>query len=465
MRARRSSGSSTARQPTGGLSEQVFTQRAGSALSSDRMQPAEMRDGGALVGTTLGDLTELARDVHKAVAARVFGLLGPIAASGAGAARRDLGHRVRPGADSRCARCPPRRRRRRRADPASRASSLRRHPARPFRDQRAERVLGDRLAERARPSLAPVLSLRTHDGRLRRMPGNVAHDVDDTTTGRLVRLPARTVRERALLVVRRGAALGRPGRRRTVRCCAHERGWTPLYVHYNTGLQVSENGRLLAGYLETLVDRWPVPVTEIALVGHSMGGLVARSAAHRAAEHGLVWVGRVAPRRRARHPAPRRAARTVGQRPHARDGPAAGDPSVRHLAQPAQRRDQGHAARLGGRGRLDRRSTPMTRPTAARRRRCCPGVAYSMVSATLSQRPDGTFAHDLLVEHISAHGTGRPNATRRIEFEVDRLFHVGRAHALPPARRSRRCTRQLRSWLDGADGADRATAHITETTG
>ena len=75
-----------------------------------------------------------------------------------------------------------------------------------------------------------------------------------------------------------------------------------------------------------------------------------------------------------------------------------------------------------------------------------------MVSATLSQKPDGRLAHDLLVEHISAHGTGRPNATRRIEFEVDRLLHVGRRthfHLLnDPV-----VYGQLRGWLDGADGA------------
>ena len=82
-----------------------------------------------------------------------------------------------------------------------------------------------------------------------------------------------------------------------------------------------------------------------------------------------------------------------------------------------------------------------------------PGVAYSMVSATLSTRPDGLLAHDLLVEHVSAHGTGRPGATRRIEFDVDRLLHVGgrtHFHLL----NDRVVYRALRSWLDGADGAD-----------
>src|SRR5262245_41592841 len=57
-----------------------------------------------------------------------------------------------------------------------------------------------------------------------------------------------------------------------------ELGFTPVYVRYNTGLHVSSNGLELAGLLERLEANWPVPVSEIALIGHSMGGLVARAA-------------------------------------------------------------------------------------------------------------------------------------------------------------------------------------------
>src|SRR3954463_1189086 len=44
------------------------------------MQAEEIRDSGALLGTALGEVAELARDVHKAVAGRLFGLLGDVAA-------------------------------------------------------------------------------------------------------------------------------------------------------------------------------------------------------------------------------------------------------------------------------------------------------------------------------------------------------------------------------------------------
>jgi len=59
---------------------------------------------------------------------------------------------------------------------------------------------------------------------------------------------------------------------------ARDLAYTPVYLHYNSGLHISSNGRALAEQLEALVRIWPVPLTELVLVGHSMGGLVARSA-------------------------------------------------------------------------------------------------------------------------------------------------------------------------------------------
>ncbi|MFO0608923.1 MAG: alpha/beta fold hydrolase [Polyangiales bacterium] len=74
---------------------------------------------------------------------------------------------------------------------------------------------------------------------------------------------------------------------------ARELDVTALYLRYNTGRHVSENGRDLAALLEALADRYPAPLVEIVLVGHSMGGLVLRSACHygRAANH--RWTGLV----------------------------------------------------------------------------------------------------------------------------------------------------------------------------
>jgi pimeloyl-ACP methyl ester carboxylesterase len=68
-----------------------------------------------------------------------------------------------------------------------------------------------------------------------------------------------------------------------------ELGVAPLYVRYNTGLHTSENGARLATLLERLVDAWPVDVDELTLVGHSMGGLVIRSACQLAEREGQAW--------------------------------------------------------------------------------------------------------------------------------------------------------------------------------
>ena len=74
---------------------------------------------------------------------------------------------------------------------------------------------------------------------------------------------------------------------------ARNLGYTPVYLHYNSGCHVSSNGREFAGLLETLVAEWPVPVEELVIVGHSMGGLVARSACHYAALAGHGWLQRL----------------------------------------------------------------------------------------------------------------------------------------------------------------------------
>ena len=77
---------------------------------------------------------------------------------------------------------------------------------------------------------------------------------------------------------------------------ARELGYTPVYLHYNSGLSVSTNGRILAPLMERLHDAWPMPLERLVLMGHSMGGLVARSAIHHAAQVQRVplrWPSRV----------------------------------------------------------------------------------------------------------------------------------------------------------------------------
>ncbi len=71
---------------------------------------------------------------------------------------------------------------------------------------------------------------------------------------------------------------------------ARDLGYTPVYLHYNSGLHISTNGRAFAGLLETLVEQWPVPLEELTIVAHSMGALVSRSACDTAATAGQRWL-------------------------------------------------------------------------------------------------------------------------------------------------------------------------------
>ena len=70
---------------------------------------------------------------------------------------------------------------------------------------------------------------------------------------------------------------------------ARDLGCLPLYLRYNTGRHIAANGHEFATLLELMWKRWPDPKPRLAIVGHSMGGLVARSACHLATLTGHHW--------------------------------------------------------------------------------------------------------------------------------------------------------------------------------
>lgn len=74
---------------------------------------------------------------------------------------------------------------------------------------------------------------------------------------------------------------------------AAELGYTPLYLRYNSGRRISSNGRELANLIERTLAAWPNPDARITLLGHSMGGLLARSAIHYGNAAGHAWPARV----------------------------------------------------------------------------------------------------------------------------------------------------------------------------
>ena len=85
------------------------------------------------------------------------------------------------------------------------------------------------------------------------------------------------------------------GRRRALlrRPSLRDLGFTPVYLRYNTGLHISDNGQQLADMLAQLQLLWPGPIDELALVGHSMGGLVVRSACYYGARQHHSWTAAV----------------------------------------------------------------------------------------------------------------------------------------------------------------------------
>jgi pimeloyl-ACP methyl ester carboxylesterase len=221
---------------------------------------------------------------------------------------------------------------------------------------------------------------------------------------------------------------------------------TPLYVRYNSGRHVSENGRSLADLLEQLVGEWPREVEQIALVGHSMGGLVARSACHYAAERGDSWV------RHVRHVV------SLGS-PHMGAPLAQGVhwastgldllPETRPLAAFLRRRSAG--IRDMRQGSLVDEDWHDCDPDALRAAACreiplLEGVTHCFVAATITRRaghPLGRLLGDCLVLEPSASGRSR---TRRIPFRTEHGLHLGGAHHLAllnhPAVYER-----LREWL------------------
>ncbi|OBK20822.1 hypothetical protein A5634_11590 [Mycobacterium asiaticum] len=191
-------------------------------------------------------------------------------------------------------------------------------------------------------------------------------------------------------------------------------GFTPVFVRYNSGLHISQNGQALADLLNRLQALWPVPVEEVALVGHSMGGLVARSACHYGLEQQHPWT------RAVRHVvclgSPHLGA-DLEKGVNAASWALAKLPETRGLASFLNSRSAGvKDLRYGALLDEDWRDCD---PDEVLRDRCqqvpfLPDAVYHFVSTTAAPRALGLLVGDHLVRPKSAAGRGR---RRQVPFE------------------------------------------------
>jgi pimeloyl-ACP methyl ester carboxylesterase len=235
-----------------------------------------------------------------------------------------------------------------------------------------------------------------------------------------------------------GPSYGAPLRR--------ELGCTPVEVRFNSGRHVSENGRSLADLLADVVAAWPVEVEEVALVGHSMGGLVARSACHTASERGDRWV------RLVRHAVTLGTPHTgapVEQAIQVASAALGALPETRPFAGLLRRRSAGiRDLRQGSLVDEDwrDRDPDALRAAACREVPLLDGATHHFVAATVTrgaEHPVGRLVGDWLVLYPSACGRSR---TRRIPFRVEDGLHVGGTHHLALLNHPQVYAR-LREWL------------------
>ncbi len=383
------------------------------------MRRTEIEAVGELAGEALAAGGNLVRELHEGIAGRPFGVLGTAAApvrvihdKVAGAVYGGVLGGLRGAARGAAAFAEQR------ADPGS--PGLTAQPVGALLVGALNGAFGNHLVTRENP-LALGMEIRGDGEKLEPTAESLAAAFGKRGSRLAVFVHGLCETEDAWRFVPRRRALD--GRLTYGDRLEQELGLTPLYIRYNTGLHVSENGRRLACLLEDVLSSWPCPVEELVLVGHSMGGLVARSACHYAEKDGM----RVAE-------------------------------AVKHvfcLGTPHLGADLEKGANVLGwaLGRL-----PETRPIAtllnARsagikdlrfgscveddwcdcdpdeflRDRCqevpfLPEANYYFVGATLAAGPVGTLFGDLLVRIPSASGRGNGKG-RRIPFEVDNGYEL-----------------------------------------
>lgn len=299
-------------------------------------------------------------------------------------------------------------------------------------------ILGDYLEESGNP-LAIEMSLRHEGLPLELEPGALREACPDASSKLLVFAHGSC---------RHDGQWSLPGTDRLA-VLARELGFTPVHLRYNTGLHIATNGRAFAALLERLVGAWPVPLDELAIVGHSMGGLVARSACHVGEAEGHAWRRKLrklvcigsphhgAPLERGGHWVDVLLELSRYSAPFARLGKirSAGVTDMRFGNVLDEHRDARGRFAPGG--------------DVRRELKLPEGVRCYAIAATRTRRPGGRLASDGLVPVDSALGRHR-NPSLTLAFD-DTWVGFGMSHVEMLARPELHAV--LRSWLSSAAGA------------
>ncbi len=274
--------------------------------------------------------------------------------------------------------------------------------------------------------LAPTMSVRVAGRAVELTPARVGEAFPQATDRIAIFLHGLMATERSW-----GADTGFGARLRA------DHNFTPVHVRFNAGIHIADNGHLFAELMEQLLDSWPVSVSRVILVGHSMGGLIMRSACELAGELGHAWTQHVescfylgAPnhgaalergvavaaealeRRQNRHA--RNLARLLNQRSH-------GIKDLRHGSILECEYDDSDPHR---RELFDHRDIPLR-----------PGMAHHFVAATLlpaaAAGRASEFIGDGMVSPISATGS-HPSGNRAPLVGAQRHYLPGLPHARLP---------------------------------